>query len=291
MKKEQKELLRLQRIDPLHVAEELTGEDYKISKATESLGFLLHIQKGQEMRERLAALGDTQFSNTVKDYLRIACGFGFEVVYTEPFMREGIEECLYVLFHEEFGIILHFDSYTWGKDSEPSVNSGKFHYNWSPNTLYSNLTSSGHYYRPKGDKHLALYEKDLLTQYYIPNYPDDIKWDYNTMSHESFQALSQPIEQEQQALFDLAVKCGKRFLWIGDHDCREALITTIKAMYENGKFFPIWHDCQFNWITNYQEHKGSDMKYPFTDYYEATKKRIALMPEKVRRCINNTYRP
>jgi hypothetical protein len=60
-------------------------------------------------------------------------------------------------------------------------------------------------------------------------------------------------------------------------------------MFENGKFFPVWHECPFNWITNYMEHK-SDAKYPFTKYYEITKQRISRMPQYVQNCINNTYK-
>src|SRR5690606_31274506 len=105
-----------------------------------------------------------------------------------------------------------------------------------------------------------------------------------------FKAIDEPISKEQKELFELATKCGKRFLWIGGHDCREGIITIIKAMFENGKFFPVWHDCPFNWLTNYMEHKNKNAQYPFTEYYEITKQRISKMPKYVQDCIADTYR-
>ena len=292
MNKLQENILKTQKFDALSEAEKITGKSYKESESTSSLGFLLHILKGQEMKQMLSKADDTQFSNTVKDYLRITGNFGFEVVYKEPFMSDRCEENLYVLFQKELGILIHFDTFTWGDGKEAGVNGGDMCYNWSPNSLNMRykLTSSGHFYFSEKDNHMTLFEKDLMTKYKIHNYPESAKWD-SPLSYEEFKAIDEPINKEQKELFDLAVKCGKRFLWVGSHDCREGIITTIKSMFENGKFFPIWHECPFNWITNYMEHKHTaNNNYPFTEYYELTKLRISKMPEHVQKCINNTYK-
>lgn len=133
----QKQILEMQKFDPLSMAEKMTGESYKESESTTALGLLMHMQKGEKMREMLSKAGDTQFSNTVSDYLRITGNFGFELVYKEPFMSDRCEENLYVLFQKELGILICFDTFTWENRHVANVNGGKMYYNWSPNN-YNN---------------------------------------------------------------------------------------------------------------------------------------------------------
>lgn len=293
MNKLQKTILKTGKIDALSLAEKITRESYKDDKVTESLGCMLHLKKGEEMRSLLSKADDTQFSNTVEDYLRITGKFGFEVVYKEPFINDSnVEENLYVLFMKELGIIICFDTFSWENGKKANVNGGHMYYNWSPNSfnLRGELTSSGGFYFEKDAPHIGLFHSDLITEYVIPDYPADVKWT-SDLSYEQFKLLSKPIEEKQKSLIASALNEGKRMLWVGYHDCREGVITTIKAMWENGKFFPTWQKCPFNWLTHYIEHKNTNHKYPFTEYYEITKKRISCMPEDVKNCINNTYKP
>ena len=291
MKELQKEILELQKMDTLSLAEKITGNEHKEDGITTSLGLLLHLKKGKEMRYMLSKIDDTQFSENVSNYLRIVCNYGFEVVFKEPFMNETIEENLYVLFHKELGILICFDSYTWGKDSVPNVNGGNMYYNWSPNSFEtsSDLRSSGHYHFAYKGEHMTLFEEDMVTQYKIKKYPKSVDWDYANQSLDQYNAIQTPIREKQTELFNAALGEGKRMLWIGGHDCREGIITTIEAMRENGKFFPQWHECPFSWLTNFMEHKIG-INYPYTEYYEATKSRIAKMPKHVKDCIGETYK-
>lgn len=287
----QKDILELQKLDTLSLAEKITGNDYKKDEETTLLGLLLHIQKGDKMREMLSKAEDTQFSNRVSDYLRIVCNYGFEIILKEPFMNGKTEEHLYALFHKELGILICFDSHTWEEGAVPNVNGGNMYYNWSPNSLNvrSDLRSSGHYHFATKDEHMTLFEEDMITEYKIKEYPKSAKWDFEKETWEQYNAIDNPIKEKQEELFDTALNYGKRMLWIGSHDCREGIITTIEAMREYGKFFPKWHDCPFSWLTNFTEHKGV-FNYPFTEYYEVTKARINKMPKCVKDCINNTYR-
>ena len=50
MNKLQENILKTQKFDALSEAEKITGKSYKESDATSSLGFFLHILKGQEMK-------------------------------------------------------------------------------------------------------------------------------------------------------------------------------------------------------------------------------------------------
>ncbi len=293
MKQEHKDILSIQKIDPLQIAEDISGESYKTNDKVSAFGFFLQMKKSEDMEARLKAIGDTTFSNNLSDYLRITTEFGFKVAYTEKFMNEdGIEECMYVLFLQELGLILCFDTFTMKCFDEPHVNGANLYFNWSPNSFESRngLRSSGSYLWTIKDSHMDLFEKDLSTPCRIPNYPEDIKngknisWDY-------WQKENDRITKEQNELFDLAIKCGKRFVHVGDIDAREALITTIKYMFENGKFLPVWQECAFLWLTHYMEHgHGTSYSFPYTEHYDATKIRMSAMPEEVQKCINNTYK-
>jgi hypothetical protein len=282
-----KKILELQKFDGLHEAEQVTGKSYKEDKGTESLGFLLHIEKGAAMREMLSQVGDTQFSNKVNDYLRITSGFGFEVAYQESFkdLERNKEESLYVLFNKELGIILCFDTYG------ENVNGGDVYYNWSPNSMDCyRLTSSGRFIWSNNTSHMALYEDDFSKEYIIPDYPAPFKWG-SGMEYEEFKKLEEPVSAKRKELFDLALADGKRFVWSGGHDCREGIITTIMAMCENGKFLPVWKECAFSWLTHYVDHRTPESRgYNLSPLYEITKTRLKSMPESVKNCINNTYK-
>ena len=291
MNKLQNKILKLKTLDPLSVAEKITGKDYKVNKDTEALGIMLHFEKTAMMKEMLEEAGDTQISNTVTDYLRITTNFGFEVVYTEKFLRnDDVEETLYMLFHKEFGILICFDTFTWS--SSVNVNGGKMYYNWSPNDYLNRyrLTSSGSFFFEKKKSHLTLFENDLVTRYEIPEYPADPIWEPD-MPWEEFRRIGGEIKNRQSELIDVAFKSGKRCLWSGDHDCREGIITIIKSLFEEGKFFPKWHSSPFHWLTSFMDHKKElpwDDKFNFL--YEITEERIKKLPQHVRDCIGDTYR-
>jgi hypothetical protein len=69
-------------------------------------------------------------------------------------------------------------------------------------------------------------------------------------------------------------------VWVGDHDCREALRHNIQKLRENGEFLSIWVECPFLWLLHYQ-----DTKIPGYDYKAINEARIALLPEHVRKAI------
>ncbi len=283
MKKANKEVLDLMKIDALSEAEKITGLSYKEDDITTSIGMFLHFEKNKKLRDCLASIDDTQFASSTDEYLRITGNFGFEVVLKEEFKCERGTDHLYVLFMKELGLVIVFDTYGKG------VNGGSLYYNWSPNK-YTNrysLTSSGSFYFPDKDGHVGLFESDLQTAFKIDDYPKSKGWDCKDESWDEYRKDSDIISKRQSELIS---ESGKRMLWIGHHDCREGIITIIKNLFENGIFAPIWQECPFSCITNYQEHKGNKT-YPFLEYHEITKKRIDSMSEDFKKCINNTYRP
>jgi hypothetical protein len=69
-------------------------------------------------------------------------------------------------------------------------------------------------------------------------------------------------------------------LWLGDHDCREAIIFNLDALRAAGKFVTPWPRQPFLWLLHYM-----DTKTPNYDYEAITAARIALLPEWVRQMI------
>lgn len=293
MKEKHKDILKAIKFDPLGEAEKITGNHHQQDENTAHLGLLLQIEKSKMLDDLLSDIDDTKLSNKLSDYLAIVIKFGFKIVYTEDFANDnGRPEKMYLLWHYDLSILLCFDTFTWEFENEPNVNSGNIYYNWSPHggTQTFSLTSSGGFFNEKNNKsHLTLFEKDLSTPYHIPDYPSDPKYN-DSIPWDEYKAILAPIEDQQRMLFDKALRDGKRAVWVGDHDCREAIITKMKALFENGIFVREWKKCAFPWLTNYMDHRGGSSKYPFTDLYEKTKAIISKLPPDVQKCIG-IYRP
>lgn len=277
---------KLLELDPLAEAEKLTGKSYKNDKETSNLGFLLQIQKSKETNKLLTELDDTLFSNTEKDYLRKMKGFGFDEVLKLPFVNEkGITERFYVLFHRNLGILLTFDTYTWGDDGSwakageevphPGVNGGNFYYNWSPNPKINRigLTSSGGFMRRKADRFLTMFDKnfekeiDQTTLNIVP----ELDWENSTSEERSVR---------YKEIQDALDKLGHRTVWSGNHDCREAVKLKITNMINKGVFLPKWKEQPFLWLLHYM-----DTKTKGYDYKKINEERIAMLPQYVRDAI------
>lgn len=289
MQEIEKKVLEFQKLDTLKEAESLTGKSYKKDKGTAWMGMSISFMKSEMMNNLLEHLDDTKMQETAENYLRITQNFGFEIVYQQPIILNTRTETHYILFHKAYGIIINFSTHTWDANSEPNVNGGQMYYNWSPNRFNTELTSSGTYYQnPNELRYLGFFEPDLMTPYVIENYPEATKWDYIT-PWEEFMILNRPIQEQRNLKLQQALDDGKRVLWVGYHDCREGIITTIKAMLENGVFFPVWHECPFYWLsTLYQREKYLEPN--FINDYDLTHKIIGNLPEDAKVCINGTYR-
>lgn len=205
------ELLEVLHIDPLGVAEGLTGTSYKEDEDTQWLGFGIMQEKNSLVKAELLRRDDTVFFNDLDRYERIITHYGFEQVLDVPFTSRDVEEHLYAYWHP-YGLLLHFDTYKGVR-----VNGGKVQYCWKPADPDANnwwrLTSSGGFYSG---------------------------------------------------------------VWVGHHDCREALIFNLENLFANGEFVNPWPALPFMWLL----HHG-DTKIEGYDYKAITDERIALLPENV----------
>src|SRR5687767_2824711 len=133
-----KQLSELLAVDPLAVAERITGTSYKEDEGTVALGMLLHMALGDTKDAALQATDDTKLTNEVAHYERILGEEGFVRVYEEPFNGSGYgvqgtastPEKLAIWWHAKDALLLRFD--TFG-GAEHHVNAATVYYNWRPN--------------------------------------------------------------------------------------------------------------------------------------------------------------
>jgi len=70
------------------------------------------------------------------------------------------------------------------------------------------------------------------------------------------------------------------YVWVGDHDCREAIKHKIARLEENGQFLTKWLERPFLWLLHYMDTK--DKNY---DYRAINAERIAMLPDYVQEAI------
>ena len=272
--------------DALQEAENATGKSYKEDKATEALGLMAHVQHGKIKNEMLKGLGDSTLSNTEEDYIKIVTSIGFESALIEPFINEdGVTERLHVMWHREFSILLVFDTHTFGDDGSfakagrsvppPSVNGGKFYYNWSPSFgNKNNCTSSGGYVS-SGDRNKTysfLFNKDY-TPYHLPEdlrlIEPKLDWDDYEGYRKSFSNWTTRVDSHIQSKELIKI-------WCGDHDCREAVKFNISQLNSNGNLIKQWKETPFLWLLHYM-----DTKEEGYDHKKITQERLNKLPSYV----------
>lgn len=68
-------------------------------------------------------------------------------------------------------------------------------------------------------------------------------------------------------------------IWIGSHDCREAIRFNIERLQQNGKFICPWIEHPFLWLCHYMDNRTQE------NYKKINAVRIALLPEYIKRNI------
>ncbi len=260
----EKELIKkLQNLDPLQLAEDAMGASYKDDETVGFTGMRLQMEKSAMMNMLMGMTDDTKFSETTDEYLRKVKDFGFEVVYEEDFRADNIDEKFYVLWHKDYSILLHFDSYHGNR------NGGSFYYNWSPNNRESrNLTESGHVFTTY---------MDLITLEIKPNPVERPKW--STESYEEHNAIIKVWNEQDKAYIK---DNGLSSVWVGNSDCREAIKNHISLMAENGLFLNKWVEKPFIYLY----HHG-DKQSALGHSDEVMEERYSKLPDYVKNAIEN----
>ena len=63
-------------------------------------------------------------------------------------------------------------------------------------------------------------------------------------------------------------KFDDKFIWIGDHDCRNNIDVNIKNLKENGKFVVPWMERPFLWLLHYKDKEKCSNNTIDKDYYK-----------------------
>ena len=76
------------------------------------------------------------------------------------------------------------------------------------------------------------------------------------------------------------MKVEDHFVWVGYHNCREALRHKLSRLGEKGSFLTPWVEQPFLWLLHYMDYKAKDY-----DYKAIIAARIAMLPEYVQKAI------
>lgn len=125
------EIQELLSFDPLGEAEKITGESYKTSEDTVTLGVLMQMQKSREVAEEMGLRDDTFYGSKFDDALRILDETGFKVIHqhevnSPDWAEEKFKDQHVILWRD--GVLAVISSY-----NATSVNSFSLYYNWHAN--------------------------------------------------------------------------------------------------------------------------------------------------------------
>ena len=124
--------------DPLYIAEKITGKDYQSDQNTVMLGMALQMGKSRIVAERLTQNCDVHFRMKLPEYIKAFEEMGFKKIYSEPFMRkdlhsgEEFQNTFNCYWHDEYSVLLSFDTFTFSKNIPESLNGGDVYFNWKP---------------------------------------------------------------------------------------------------------------------------------------------------------------
>jgi hypothetical protein len=270
---------KLMSIDPLDLAEKITGDSYKTHTETGDLGFGIHLHKSQMLRELIAQIGDTQFSEKIEEYMLKVIDFGFDVHYQEAFTTDDstTPELFILAYHPIYNVVLTADSYHGQR------NAAKLYFNYLEQEP-SHIGWSGHYLQDSN--------RDLLhfnAAFEVVNIPAVIgpepKWEtgrnYDTYKEQY---------QKWQVLYNQWKKDEHIYLgFCGDIDAREALFTNLFQLTTTGKFFPIWVDPGFlTSVSHYGDYRHKEITDFTAHLYEREilgQRRLAHFPVEIQEKI------
>lgn len=139
--------------DGLAEAEKITGKSYKEDEDTMRLGFGLHIANTEAKAQALRERGDTTFSFSWDDTVRIFRELGFSIVHGHRFDGgyAGHEDERFVVLWRPDGVLATAESY--GRDR----NTANLYYNWRPTSEEAlgntyEFTSSGGFHTESYDR-------------------------------------------------------------------------------------------------------------------------------------------
>jgi hypothetical protein len=178
----------------------------------------------------------------------------YEQAYTNTSLGEKYSETNYVMYHPEYFLLLHWNTFMGNR------NSANLYFNLLTQVLNSPDECSGHFltdYTEKGSKVKLPFER--------PKKSDSSSWDEFTKEYDEY----------EKKLFVFRQSNDLYHIWVGNKDGREGLRYSINSLLEQGKFIP-WVETPFLWFLT-----SNDTKEKY-DYNEINQQIISTFPKEVR---------
>lgn len=203
---------------------------------TSFLGLALQIEKSKRLKEELSQRQDSFYGCGAPHMIAVLEAEGFENVLDLPFRvthrykdeplppEDVRDERLYLFWHKD-GILAHFDTFSWGNDSVPSVNECRIYYNLLLNQGYDHsCLSSGYMIAADPEAHRRSEEYLRSSGYWSMDWSDP------------------NLEAKRKAITNNPLYYRGPWIRVGDSYGREALRFTIKRLRANGTFLAKWRE-------------------------------------------------
>lgn len=121
-------------LDPLGMAEKITGKSYKDDETTSLLGFLLLQKKSETLQDEMLLRDDTYRSNLYEDTLRIIVDLGFTSIFSKVYTdtRYGRNDTVLYNIYWCNGVMVETESYSPGSGKPLTTNVTNLYGNWIP---------------------------------------------------------------------------------------------------------------------------------------------------------------
>lgn len=236
--------------DPVADVEKLFNKHHSEFNHEEGVMMLANAFHANETkRNYLKSLGDTHFSISWNEFIKIIESYGFKEGLKYDIEHNGYSDQKYVdeaalYYHPEKGLVIWATSYS----NKTSLNSG---------TLYGQITTNE-----------KVSYKTVKSEY----------WDTEYQQME----MSETLQKTYDSLFKCShdafadIETGVKF----SYDVREALINKIEQIDKNSVFIKEWTKKPFLWFLDYNEEKIENY-----DYEAITKEKISKCPEELQNIL------
>lgn len=140
------EIENLVKMDPIAVAEKITGQPYEDDNTTMALGMMLQMEQGAAIKEEMSLRDDSFYGSKFADALRVLDEMGFAIIHQHEYVyssfdTDAVPDRFIVLWRD--GVLAVLTSY-----QATTINTFNIYYNWRFNeqdgsSLFSFVASGG----------------------------------------------------------------------------------------------------------------------------------------------------
>lgn len=244
--------------DAFNEAEKLAGRN---TEASNYLGLSLHLEATKNKKALLIEAQDSHSSTTLEEYLEIVARLGFEIVKIEDFEKES--------------------TYLWMNDkkkqiSTPYTKTSQLYILWNSEKSILMVFDTSSQYNINEKENIVFFESAKINSghIYYNWIPNDPKSKYDVTSSGSY------YKEKGVSWDDLT-----EYIWVGDHDLRDAIAHKVTNLSEHGTFLKKWKSIPFCSMLHHLEWK-LDYRNGL-DSNEVTINRVKSLPIGILDCIGS----